>query len=98
MRHKTFLLMTYLKYLIKSGSRHSVHSPFVYTLVDKVFRNRKDHQAFQDIKQLRSKLLRKSQVIEITEPDNGPPVWLMATKIAHSSVAVGIDQFNFPLH
>lgn len=71
MGRKTFALIAYLRYLQKSGTRHSVHSPFVYTLVDKVFRNRNDHQVFRDIQELREKLLRKSQVIEITDFGSG---------------------------
>ena len=64
-------MIAYLRYLVNSGSRHSVHSPFVYTLVDKVFRNNKENQAFQDILQIRRKLLNKSQVIEITDFGSG---------------------------
>lgn len=71
MRQRIFSLIAYLRYLNKSGTRHSVHSPFVYTLVDEVFRNRQDHQVFADIRALRHKLLRKSQVIEITDFGSG---------------------------
>ncbi len=67
MRRKLFSALEYLRYLGKSGSRHSVHSPFVYTLVDKVFRNREENQAFRDMSILRKRLLAKSQVIEITD-------------------------------
>jgi len=63
--------MAYLRYLSSSGSRHSVHSPFVYTLVDKVFRNQQDNQAFQEIAKLRSKILLKAQIIEITDFGSG---------------------------
>ena len=71
MRQKTFLIIAYLRYLSKSGTRHSVHSPFVYLLVDKIFRNREGHKAFRDISQLRKRLLGKSQVIEITDFGSG---------------------------
>jgi predicted O-methyltransferase YrrM len=71
MRRKLFSMIAYLRYLVNSGSRHSVHSPFVYTLVDKVFRNQKDNQAIRDIVQLRRKLLQKAQVIEITDFGSG---------------------------
>jgi len=64
-------MIAYLRYLVNSGSRHSVHSPFVYELVDKVFRNQKDCQAFRDINKLRHKLQLKSQVIEITDFGSG---------------------------
>ncbi len=67
MRRKFFSMIAYLRYLFNSGSRHSVHSPFVFTLVDKVFRNQDDNLAFQNISTLRQKLRHNSQVIEITD-------------------------------
>lgn len=71
MKRRIFELLAYMRYLKHSGTRHSVHSPFVYTLVDSVFKNKQDHQAFQDIRKLRNKLLHKSQVIEITDFGSG---------------------------
>ena len=71
MRRRIFSLITYLRYLVHSGTRHSVHSPFVYTLVDQVFRNKKDNRSFQEIAKLRRRLLQKSQVIEITDFGSG---------------------------
>lgn len=71
MRQKVFMMIAYLRYLINSGSRHSVHSPFVYTLVDKVIRNRSENPAFHDIMKIRYKLLHKTQVIEITDFGSG---------------------------
>jgi predicted O-methyltransferase YrrM len=62
-----FKATAYLKYLNKSGTRHSVHSPFVYLLVDEVIRDKTDFQEFNDIENLRQKLLHKSQLIEITD-------------------------------
>jgi len=62
-----FKLMAYLRYLRKSGSRHSVHSPFVYELIEKVFKNENEHPSFPEIRNLRHNLLRNSQVIEITD-------------------------------
>ena len=71
MKLKAFSLLAYLRYLNNSGSRHSVHSPFVYELVDSVFRNQKDNPAFHKIAKQRRKLLQKSQVIEITDFGSG---------------------------
>jgi len=62
-----FKAIAYLKYLNKSGTRHSVHSPFVYSLVDEVLRNKTDYPEFREIEELRQKLLGKSQLIEITD-------------------------------
>jgi predicted O-methyltransferase YrrM len=62
-----FKAKAYLQYLNKSGTRHSVHSPFVYTLVDEVIRNKEEYPEFVEIEDLRQELLRKSQLIEITD-------------------------------
>lgn len=67
MRRTAFSAIAYMRYLVNSGSRHSVHSPFVYTLVDKVFKDRSENKAFDVISKVRFKLLHKTQVIEITD-------------------------------
>jgi predicted O-methyltransferase YrrM len=67
MKFNLFAPIAYLKYLSKSGTRHSVHSPFVYVLIDEAVRNSKDDPAFHKINELKDKLLRKSQLIEITD-------------------------------
>ncbi len=64
-------ILAYLRYLNKSGTRHSVHSPFVYTLVDEVLKNNKPDEAFQRIRHLRNTLLNKTQQIEITDFGSG---------------------------
>jgi predicted O-methyltransferase YrrM len=67
MKSNTFATIAWLRYLQKSGTRHSVHSPFVYALVDNVIRNRNEHPALIEISKLRHKLSRKTQLIEITD-------------------------------
>lgn len=62
-----FGFVSYLKYLFKSGNRHSVHSPFVYSLVDEVIRDRQARLAYSRISDLRKLLSKKSQLIEITD-------------------------------
>lgn len=63
--------MAYFRYLAKSGTRHSVHPPFAYKLVDEVLTNRKDHQAFHQISELRRNLSHNTQMIEITDFGTG---------------------------
>jgi predicted O-methyltransferase YrrM len=67
MTSKAFAVVAYLQYLWNSGTRHAIHSPFVYKLVDDVFKNKEEHLAFIKINELRKKLLQNSQLIEITD-------------------------------
>lgn len=67
MKSNLFALIAYLRFLNNSGTRHSIHSPFVYSLVDNVIRNRNEQAELLEIKALRQKLLRKSQLIEVTD-------------------------------
>jgi predicted O-methyltransferase YrrM len=71
MKLNTFSWLAYLRYLRNSGSRHSVHSPFVYTLIEEVFKDKTEHAAFDDLKTLRDSLLRNQQMIEITDFGTG---------------------------
>lgn len=66
-----FSLIAFMSYLKKSGSLNVVHSAFVYELADRVFRNSVDQAAFHIIRQHRSKLLEKTQVIESTDFGSG---------------------------
>ncbi len=71
MKSKAFIILAYLKFLLKSGTRHSVHSPFVYTLVDKVFKNSSVNAEFLEIQKRLESLLKKVQIIEITDFGHG---------------------------
>jgi len=66
-----FSIAAYLRYLQKSGSRHSVHSPFVFSLVDKVFNNNDDKPEFEKISKLRKALSKNSRIIEVTDFGTG---------------------------
>jgi len=67
MNSYAFKIIAYLRYLGNSGSRHSVHSPFVYELVDDVINSNAYHPALNNIQKLRHELARKTQLIEITD-------------------------------
>lgn len=71
MSHIFFTSAAYFRYILHSGTRHSVHSPFVYTLVDEVIRNKKENPAFAKIKKIRFKQLQNTQRIEITDFGSG---------------------------
>lgn len=67
MSFKLNTFASYLIYLFTSGTRHSVHSPFVYKLIEEVIRDKQGYAAFRKINTVRQSLLKNSQLIEITE-------------------------------
>jgi len=54
MQRKVSSLVSYLKYLFTSKTRHSVHSPFVYTLINEVFKNIKTCPLLENIDNYRN--------------------------------------------
>lgn len=65
--------MAYLRYRRKAKTRHAIHSPFMYDLVEKVFRERKWLKS-DDIKKLRKELLQSNKELEITDLGAGSRV------------------------
>ena len=55
--HELYRLTDYLNYLLTSGGRHSIHSPFVYRLYNEVINGRASHPAFHHIEMLRGQML-----------------------------------------
>jgi len=59
--------LDYLKHRLKAKTRHGVHSPFVYRLVDKVIYDFHAKKVYSDIEKLRSELLLDMRCINITD-------------------------------
>jgi predicted O-methyltransferase YrrM len=60
-------IRSYFGHLVKARTRHGVHSPFVYDLIDKVLRPQVDPMPFVPIEGLRSDLLRSNQTIRVND-------------------------------
>lgn len=59
--------LDYLKHVLKAKTRHGVHSPFAYRLVDKVIYDFHAKKVYSDIEKLRSELLLDLRRINITD-------------------------------
>ena len=57
----------YLLHRLKAKNRHGLHSPFVYKLVDSVIYDYADSKVYQEIENIRKKLLVDNRVITITD-------------------------------
>jgi predicted O-methyltransferase YrrM len=62
------LISAYIKYLIKSGNEHAIHSPFLFELYTQVISNKKeDHPDYATLQLLRKELLSSKEQIEILD-------------------------------
>jgi len=64
-----FRIGKYLKYILLSHHRkgHGIHSPFVYDIVSRVFRNKIDKDIFLSVEQLRKKMLSDKRSILVQD-------------------------------
>ena len=68
------LVKSYLRHQLTAKTRHGVHSPFVYNLVDKVVYDYTNKADYQPVEQLREELLADSREITITDLGAGSHV------------------------
>ena len=61
------LVVNYIKHLAKAKTRHGVHSPFVYRLIDEAIYDFKEKPEYKNIEDLRKKLLSDNRFITITD-------------------------------
>lgn len=69
------MISAYLKYLLRSGNEHAIHSPFLFELYSKVIASGKDDNPdYADLKALRKELLASEREIEILDLGAGSRV------------------------
>ena len=61
------LVFNYINHQFNAKTRHGIHSPFVYNLVDKVIYDFKDKPEYLEIENLRKNLLKDDRTITITD-------------------------------
>ena len=71
MHNELYRSLDYLEYLLTADSRHGVHSPFVYKLIDEVIYGRQGHAAFDLIEQIRKEMIDSSVRIEFDDLGGG---------------------------
>lgn len=59
------MLSAYLKYLLRAKDEHSLHSPFVFDFYMQVIKAREAYYAFDEIEQLRHRLLQDHRLLEL---------------------------------
>jgi predicted O-methyltransferase YrrM len=64
----------YLLHRIRGKSRHGLHSPFVYRLVDEVIYDYKYKDIYNEMESIRTRLLSDNQVITVTDLGAGSHV------------------------
>ncbi len=64
---KLFAVTNFLKYRIKGGTAHDIHSPFVFDLLNNVIRDQTPHYCFDALEALRLKLFDDDRLISVTD-------------------------------
>jgi len=61
------LAKKYLNYYFTAGNRHDVHSPFVYSLIEDVLRDKSQPADYKAVEQLRRNLLKSNETLQVTD-------------------------------
>jgi len=64
---KVWQISSFLNYRIKSKTRYQVHSPFVYGLIEKVFRDKTRYKEYREMNLIRKKMRRRNDKVEIMD-------------------------------
>ncbi|GAB3182293.1 O-methyltransferase [Telluribacter humicola] len=68
------MVIPYIKYLLRSGNEHAIHSPFVYDLYTKVIRPKDRHSDYDQLQALRKQMLSSTEEIEVLDLGAGSRV------------------------
>lgn len=80
-------ITSYLRFLLRSGNAHGLHSPFVYDLYTKCIRDKMDYPIYEVMSNYRKALYQDHRAIEVTDlgagskvfkPNKARKVWAIA--------------------
>ncbi len=69
------MIKYYLQFLFHSKNEHSLHSPFVFELYTKIIQPRTTFSVFNEVENLRKKLLKNRLIINITDFGAGSRIY-----------------------
>jgi len=64
---KFWQIISYLNFRRKAKTRFGVHSPFVYELVEKVFRDKTKYKEYKELNKVRRKFLERDDKVEVID-------------------------------
>jgi predicted O-methyltransferase YrrM len=70
-----YLIISYIKFFFKSIKLHGVHSPFVFDLVAKCFRDKKDYAEYRVLEKYNKQLSQSKETILVTDFGSGSRVF-----------------------
>lgn len=64
---KQHLILSYAKYFLKAKGAHGTHSPFIFSFINEVLKDKRNFYAFEEIEKLREHLVKNHTEIEIED-------------------------------
>lgn len=64
---KLWQIVSYIKFLTSAKTRFGVHSPFVYELVENVFRDKTKYKEYKELNKVRRKFLDRDDKVEVID-------------------------------
>lgn len=88
-----YLLLSYIKFFFKSIKLHGVHSPFVFDLVEKCFKDKKNYEEYRILDNYNQILAQSKETISITYFGSGSRVFRSnKRKVAAIAKLAGISK------
>lgn len=88
-----YLILSYIKFFFNSIKLHGVHSPFVFDLVEKCFKDKKNYKEYRILDNYNQKLTQSKETISVTDFGSGSRVFRSnERKVSAMAKYVGISK------